>query len=122
MGAASLAAAGYKWSYPLSIDTAPDGWVQGQLGTVRNSSDYSSYIGCSVQSYSWGMAGVYCFAFDGQNYKSCWHADSRPDFAIKAMAVQALDGDALLQFAPAEDGSCGTLIAHKSSYWEPKQP
>lgn len=121
LGAASLAVAGYKWPFPLSIDTASGGWVQGQLGTVRNSEDGSSYIGCSVNSYSWGSS-VYCFASDGANYKGCWHSDSRPDFAMKAMAVQALDSDGLLQFADAADGSCEMIIGHQASYWEPKQP
>jgi hypothetical protein len=121
LGGASLAVAGYKWPYPLSIDPAPGGWVQGQLATVRNSSDASSYIGCSVDSYSWG-GGVYCFAFDGATYKGCWHSDTRPDFAKKVMAVQALDGDGMLTFADAADGSCDTIIGHQASYWEPKQP
>lgn len=121
LGAASLAVAGYKWPFPLSIDPSPGGWAQGQLGTVRNSGDGSSYMGCSIDSYSWGTA-VSCFAWDGTTYKGCWHTDSRPDFAKKVMAVQALDGDGLLQFAEASDGSCAMIIGHQASYWEPKQP
>lgn len=121
LGAASWSVAGNKWPLPLSIDPSTGGWAQGQLGQVRNSADASSYIGCSIDSYSWG-GGVYCYAFDGTNYKGCWHDQNRSNFSSMARAAQSVDGDALLQFADAADGSCEMIIANKASHWEPKQP
>lgn len=114
VGGATLSTAGMKSSNPLTVNLSTR-WAEGTLGTVRNSSNPSEWISCYITG-----SGVGCGAFDGRNHLSCHHAKSRSNYTSMLAAVQALDGDSLVQFKANSDGSCGELWVTDGSYFEPK--
>jgi hypothetical protein len=117
---ASLAAAGMKWTYPLKVDTKTR-FVEAALSTVRNSSNVNEWVSCNLVGDASG-GYISCAGFDGTNYIGCYHPKSKPNFTPLVLAVQSLDGDSLLQFQAAADGSCASITVNDGSYWAPKAP
>jgi hypothetical protein len=115
--AASTAAAGYRWYYPVTISGNS---VSGSLGSARNSPNAIEYIGCAVYGRP-TKAWATCWAQDAAGNQVSCYAD--PALAPSIVTtVAALSGDGLLTFSWDASGNCTQVNVSTRSYYEPKAP
>jgi hypothetical protein len=117
LGIASIggtALAGAKSAYDVSVF---DGGFSGTFGTVRNSTNQSSWLRCETNASSNGGAGTYlCDAYDGSKYRSC--SGSSPQLLA---AIQSLNGDDYV-YVQYSGTTCSYIYTSKASFNEPKKP
>ncbi len=111
----SFAWAGYQVSVGVQVDAATR-WAYGALGSARNSSNSTEYIGCRVTTYLSGSATVSCYARAPSNeYGSC---------STSAMslveAARAITSDSYVRFTWLSTGECASIEVYKNSFYEPK--
>jgi len=113
--AATAAWAGYKGTWPVYVDTL-NRTAGGSLGSTRNSTDSSQYIGCYTYAYSSGSEYALCIASTSAGaYASCW--SSVPQIIN---VVRSLNGDGYVYFRYDTGGQCTYVEVQNYSTLEPK--
>ena len=111
----SVASAGAHWPQPLVLDTVGR-TANGALGTVYNSTETVSYIGCNVQATAAG-ATMFCSARDAAGLiGTC--SSSNP---AMVQVAASLHGEGVIYVAWDASGNCTTVRAAAYSLYEPKK-
>lgn len=121
--ASASALAGAKWSYPVSIQrdaTTSAGSMVGTLGSIRNSADTVSQLGCYYERFTaaWGnYPYASCFGYDGTQWLSCYTTDP-----ALTETIARLQGDSYLSVVVKADGTCERVQLGVHSWGAPKAP
>lgn len=117
--ASGMALAGYKSGGNVTVTVYSDGskYVSGKLGSARNSSDNTQYIGC-YHRVSSSSEWVVCQARNTSGtYASCISYDSRY-FDV----VDGMDSDSTLTYSANSSGYCTDIVHQTRSQDAPKEP
>ena len=83
------------------------------MGSARNSSDSTQYIGCYFEGYTSGSQYILCFANNSSGtYGSCTSSDPR----LMALGPKPSPPDSLLEFSWNSSGACTFLEVANVSY------
>jgi len=112
MGVLASAFAGNKTSYEVVISTTGiKPYASGDLGYVRNTADFTQYIGCETTATLGG-----CYAVNAAGlYKSCTTTD-----AALIDLIRSINGDGNLFFSWNPDGTCKGIRVRNDSLAAPK--
>ena len=114
LGAASVALAGEKASYPVVVG---DSYAYGTTGSARNSADTQQKIGCEIWAGP-GYRNAYCAARNSSGVqRSCWTDD--PQMLEVASTVTT---DSYISFSFNTGGACTFIFVRNGSEMGPKQP
>lgn len=116
------ALAGAKWTYPVSIqkDATGAGSMVGTLGSIRNSADTVTHLGCYYEHFpsTWrNYPYASCFGYDGTQWLSCYTTDP-----ALTETIARLQGDSYLWIAVKADGTCDRVQIGTHSWGAPKAP
>jgi hypothetical protein len=116
IGAASAALAGYKGTYPVYVQPT---FAYGAMGTARNSTDGTQYIGCSVSYTSDNGWWADCQAKNSAgDYFYCWTNDP----VMAQVVLGNSEGAYLYMSRPAANQTrCDEIEVRHHSYHEPKK-
>lgn len=118
--ASASALAGAKYVYPVSIAKNSDGSgsMYGTLGSVRNSADTTTRLGCYYESFTVANGNykyASCFGYDGTQYLSCGTVDP-----ALTDTISRLQGDAYLWVQVDANGNCTRVQIGAQSWAAPK--
>lgn len=114
--AGGVASAGYKLSYPISVNTTSR-YAQGSLGTARNSIDTTQYIECATDIWP-GTKAAYCYARDtALRAGNCYTTDP-----TLVAAVQELSDDGWILFRWDAGSVCTNISSGVGSMYMPRSP
>jgi hypothetical protein len=118
VGASTPAHAGAKYTNTVYINTSSRS-VTGSMGSTRNSSDVTQYIGCALEGFaSYTSVYVDCYARDYQGvYVTC--ESYAPSLVT---AVSNMSSDSFIRFDYNQYGECTLIRTLDMSYTAPKQP
>ena len=110
------ARAGKRTSSPVTIISASR-YAYGSLGSTRNATGITAFIGCWTDGSSAGATG------------QCWaQAETGPEVACMTnnssmlAAMRTVTPDSQIQFVWDTSFNCTYVFVDNSSYTEPKQP
>jgi hypothetical protein len=110
----SVAYAGLRQTYNVNVTQGQQG--AGSMGSARNSTDTTQYIGCTLFLASGSSSYLVCAAQDSAgHYASCYTFDP----ALQSIA-HTLTSDSYINFSADASGVCTQLQITNYSFLAPK--
>jgi hypothetical protein len=94
----------------------PSGGGQGALGTARNSTDFTQFVGCTTFIGPDERAASCIARGSSGAVSTCFVLSTSPIFHL----IQSVNGDSFISFSADSQGFCSSFEVQNSSIWPAK--